>query len=149
MSKAEDIFARGNATERFTVEGYTSRVECTDGFSVSIIAGGGAYSTPRSAIPGAHGEVRPGYTSLGEVASDYPGPFTTVELGYPTSRPEPWQCTEWSEGHDRHEDHTTCDGFARYFDGSMRDESDGTDSVYGFVPVDMVRALIASHGGEK
>jgi hypothetical protein len=51
------------------------------------------------------------------------GTFTHVEVGFPTMRPEPWD--EW----------------AQYCDAP----DCPTETVYGYVPVDMVRALIASH----
>ena len=56
----------------------------------------------------------------------YRGPYDEVEVGFPTARPEPWdRWAEWAE-----------------------DPDDPTGTVYAFVPVDMVRDLIAAHGGE-
>lgn len=59
------------------------------------------------------------------VGDDVP-PYTSVEVGFPSARPEPWG--EWE----------------RY----AEDSTDPTGTVYGFVPVALVRDLIASHGGE-
>ena len=76
------------------------RVGCLDGYSVSVQAGEGKYCQPRD---------------------DY-GPYTAVELGFP-SLPDPM-----------------LDGYA---------ESPGklTDTVYPYVPVALVRDLIVKHGG--
>jgi hypothetical protein len=54
---------------------------------------------------------------------DRGGPYTAVECGYPSTVPEPW--LEWFE----------------YRDG-------GCWGTFAYVPVEMVRELIASHGGE-
>ena len=54
------------------------------------------------------------------------GPYLAVEVGYPSERPEPW--ADWV---------TYCESP----DGPM-------ETVYGWVPVAFVRALVASHGGE-
>lgn len=56
-----------------------------------------------------------------------PEGFAAVEVGYPSVRPEPWD--QWSK-------------FAERSD-------DPTGSVYGWVPVDLVREFILSHGGER
>ena len=55
------------------------------------------------------------------------GPYREVEMGFPTERPEPWD-SYWAE----------------------RAESPGnpTETVYGYVPVEAVQALIDLHGGE-
>lgn len=97
------------------VEFPDNSIVCVDGFKLSVIAGAGAYCSPR---PSLHD---------GDVPVDFAGPFSQVEVGYPSERPEPW--SEWE----------------RYC------ESPGspTDTVYGYVPVKLVRALIESHGGEK
>jgi hypothetical protein len=50
------------------------------------------------------------------------GPYTKVEVGYPDIDPPP----SWSE----------------YADGEY------PSSVYGYVPIDLVREFIESHGGE-
>ena len=56
------------------------------------------------------------------------GPYLCVEVGFPSAEPlESW---------------------AKYFDGDW-ENSDRTDSVYGFVPIDLVREFVAMHGGEK
>jgi len=55
------------------------------------------------------------------------GPFYAVEVGFPTERPEPWDT--WRE----------------YADST---QDDPTKTVYGYVPTEMVRALIETHGGE-
>jgi len=53
-------------------------------------------------------------------------PFTAVECGFPTERPEPW--STWEE----------------YAD----DAGEPTGTVYWFVPVSLVADLIERHGGE-
>ncbi len=57
------------------------------------------------------------------------GPWIECEVGFPTPRPpESWR---------------------KYFDGSSEDfAKDGTDSVYGYVPVELIREYIRDHGGE-
>lgn len=82
-----------------------SEVACVDGFTVSVIAGPGAYSTPRAAQ----------------------GPYEALEVGYPSERPEPWD--KWSK-------------YAEQANAP-------TETVYGWVPVALVRDLIAAHGGER
>jgi hypothetical protein len=64
----------------------------------------------------------------GEDAPDhYLGPYYAVEVGFPTVRPEPW--SKW-------------EGYAESPDVP-------TDTVYGCVPVALVRELVAAHGGES
>lgn len=55
------------------------------------------------------------------------GPFKEVECGFPSDRPEPWE--QWS----------------KYAETT----SDPTGTVYGYVPVSLVRLLVEIHGGEK
>ena len=58
---------------------------------------------------------------------DY-GPYEAVEVGFPSVEPpESW---------------------AQYFDGDWEND-DRTGSVYGWVPVELVREFIQAHGGEK
>ena len=80
------------------------RIKCADGFDLSVQAGEYLYSTPRVDA----------------------GPWTHVEVGFPSDRPEPW--AEWSQ--------------------YVEDEKDPTGTVYAYVPLEMVEALVASHGGE-
>ena len=114
MSRLETIIAHGN---RGRAKFGDNKIACKDGFTLSVIAGRGTYCIPRPGWP--FGEPR--------VPNDYPGPYTAVEVGFPSERPEPWD--EW----------------VKYIDSP---EDDPTGTVYGYVPVDMVRALIAAHGGE-
>jgi hypothetical protein len=80
------------------------RIACVDGFDVSVQAGSLLYATPRTDE----------------------GPWSAVEVGFPSARPEPWD--EWSQ---------------------YAEEPDNpTETVYSYVPLTMVEALIASHGGE-
>ena len=56
------------------------------------------------------------------------GPWHLVEVGYPSVDPgEVWR---------------------EYFDGDWENESH-TDSVYGYVPIDLVIDFINAHGGMK
>jgi hypothetical protein len=140
MSVLEQIVAHGNRTLNLRALRDRTRVEtpnwitCADGFKLSVIAGGGAYCSPR-----------PGLSLYDDVPDDYPGPYAAVEVGYPSERPEPWHCTGWADGFDSHEDHDVCDGWQNYADGEDYDDT----SVYARVPVQMVRDLIALHGGES
>jgi hypothetical protein len=79
------------------------RVECADGFSMSVQASNGHYCTPRDSI----------------------GPWNTVEVGYPTQAVE---------------------SFLPYIDGSA---DAPTDTVYGYVPIELVAQAIIDHGGFK
>lgn len=56
----------------------------------------------------------------------YPGPYTHVEVGFPSEVPEPWEI--WSE--------------------FVEDPESPTSTVYAYVPVEDVRALVELHGGE-
>lgn len=127
-ARLEDIIATPNG-------GHHGRrgnmVRCIDGFEMSVITGGGAYCLPRPDICLApfSRELCGGLHRLpSEVACDYPGPFTHVEVGFPSQRPEPWE--QWREWVD------------------SLDPDEGDPSVYGSVPVEAVRALVALHGGE-
>lgn len=73
---------------------------------MSVIAGWGAYCLP-------DGEKKP------------TEPYTHVEVGFPSDRPEPWD--QWQ-------------GYA--------DERNTHETVFAFVPVNMVRDLVQAHGGE-
>ena len=101
----KEIVERGMRDEKYMPTGVSNHLVCADGFRLSVIAGGGAYSTPRDGAP-----------------------YVAVEVGFPSSRPEPWE------------------GVWRAF---AEDEDDPTETVYGYVPVDLVEALIAAHGGER
>jgi len=56
------------------------------------------------------------------------GPYTHVEVGFPSVRPD--------------------DSWGEYFDGDF-ECSDGTDSVYGYIPIGLVAEFIENHGGIK
>ena len=87
-------------------------IVCADGFTVSVQASKYHYCSPRSKWDG-----RP---------EDWSGPYTHVEVGFPSEIPEPWQ--KWLE----------------YCESDYKP----TETVYARVPVEMVRDLIAFHGGE-
>lgn len=78
------------------------RVECTDGFNISVQASRYTYCSPR----------------------EDGGPWTQVECGFPSATPE--FIMEYCEDPDR-----------------------PTETVYGYVPVELVDQLIAHHGGIK
>lgn len=118
MNLFDQIVAAGNRPSGAT----PNRITCADGFTLSVIAGPGVYCTPRPALLDS---LPDGLVS--DAPRDYPGPYTAVEVGFPSARPEPWD--EWSQ--------------------RAEDEDEPTGTVYGYVPVEMVRALIESHGGEK
>ena len=118
MNQLERIFAVGTRTsEKWqnhpSNDLPSNHIECKDGFRMSVIAGYGTYSDPR---PGDIWGTKP---------DTYEGPYTAVEVGYPTERPEPW--ARWKE----------------YAD----DRGDPTDTLYGFVPIELVRDLAERHGG--
>jgi hypothetical protein len=75
-------------------------IVCSDGFKFSAQARSGCYCEPR----------------------EDKGPWTAVEVGYPSEREEllmPY----------------------------VEDESRPTDTVYGWVPVSVIREVITKHGG--
>jgi len=107
-------------TERSSVQdvaahGGRCNVKCADGFTMSVIAYASAYCTPRPGWP----------EEWGGVDEDYAGPFTHVEVGFPSQRPEPW--TEWSQ--------------------YAESPEEPLDTVYPYVDVASVVALVDLHGG--
>ncbi len=113
-------------------------ITCADGFRLSVIAGDGAYCRPRpSRMP-----------ILGDVASDYTGPYHAVEVGYPSERPEPWACPHGPG------EYGYCSaahplGWQCVSESGQENGPDTWQCVYPAVPVGMVRDLIALHGGEQ
>lgn len=77
------------------------RIQCADGFSISVQAYSGAYCTPRNDI----------------------GPYTEVELGYPSAVP-PDYILEYAE-----------------------EVNKPTDTVYAYVPINLVWQMLQEHGG--
>ena len=84
----------------YSVLSHVPRVECIDGFSMSVQASISHYCTPR----------------------DNCGPWSNVEVGYPSAE-EP-MLLSYAE-----------------------DEEEPTDTVYGYVPFDIVADVIQKHGG--
>lgn len=84
---------------------FTPRIECADGFSMSVQGHWGAYCEPRISFSGT------GYSSL--------------EIGFPSEREEL---------------------IMPYIDGR---DGDPIGSVYGYVPVDVIVAVVEKHGGFK
>ena len=117
----EQIIASGN--RRFDPANLhigDNNIQCADGYTMSVIAGEGCYCTPR---PDRYGV-------LGNAPGDYPGPYSHVEVGFPSARPEPWE--KWQP----------------LADGLGDDDRALWLTVYGYVPVELVRELVAAHGGE-
>lgn len=108
------------------------RIVCKDGFSLSVQASNGHHCED------ANGSVEHYWRGTTPAL-----PFSSVEVGYPSERPEPWHCTAWHDGWDRHEDHPVCDGWEK------RSEDEDGGGVYSYVPVQVVRDLIERHGGES
>lgn len=81
---------------------HVPRIECSDGFSVSIQASNFTYCTPR----------------------DDTGPWTKVELGFPSE--DMPSLNEYAETPDDH-----------------------TGTVFAYVPLKKVMAVLDSHGGIK
>jgi hypothetical protein len=134
MSALAAVAERGNSPRRER----SSTIRCADGFTVSVIAGPGTYCTPRPALGFGDRPEPPDYL-LSNVGSDYPGPYTEVECGFPSVRPEPWACP-----HDEGE----CSRTGERWECYAENPDDPTETVYGYVPVAMVQALLDSHGGE-
>jgi hypothetical protein len=116
-----------NGLAKSDVSGWVVRdtILCADGFEISVQASRTHYCEPRE---------------------DH-GPWSRVECGFPTAMPEPWACTHertsWGSCAVRSE---APDAAWQCF---AEDEDRPTDTVYGYVPVSLVDALIASHGGLK
>lgn len=123
MTKLERIIAEGNRDPLAGTFG-NSRIECKDGFSMSVIAGPGTYCHPRPALLP---EFPPGRGVGYEVPYSYSGPYTHVEVGFPSSRPSPWRT--WKK--------------------FCEDGDNPTGTVYGYVPIEIVKRLVKFHGGEK
>ena len=77
-----------------------SKIVCADGFRVSVQASLSHYCTPR----------------------DDRGPYTEVELGYPSEPVEAW--LEYAE-----------------------DPESATTTVYPYVPIELVEQVLEQHGG--
>ena len=92
----------------------SNMIHCADGFTMSVTAGDGCYCSPR-----------PGW--FDGTPETFEGPYSAVEVGYPSSRPEPWG--DWEQ--------------------CCENPDAPTSTVYGYVPVTLVRALVAAHGGES
>lgn len=85
----------------FVVDGPpVARIQCKDGFNLSVQAGETLYCTPRQRR----------------------GPWTEVEIGFPSERVE---------------------SFMPY----AEEPENPTDTVYGYVPIELVLEAIAEHGG--
>ncbi len=78
------------------------RIECEDGFSISVQASHSAYCSPRTNI----------------------GPWYQVECGFPSDVPT--EIMNYAEQQEK-----------------------PTETVYGYVPIELVEELIAAHGGMK
>jgi hypothetical protein len=109
-------------------------VRCADGFILSVLSGTYAYCEPRPAFcthDGQHTPVAYPQPWDGPFSRpcDYNGPFTRLEVGL-WADPEPW--ADWKPYAEDGE---------RIADGQLR--------VFACVPVDLIRTLIDSHGGES
>lgn len=80
----------------------TKKVECADGFTMSVQASGFHYSSPR----------------------ENTGPYIKVEVGFPSEKP-------------------------KFFAEFAEQDEDYIDTVYGYVPVELVEQEIEFHGGLK
>lgn len=132
MTRLSEIVANGNRGRG------SNWIICVDGFKLSVIAGLHVYCTPR-----------PGGFEHDDVPDDYPGPYTHVEVGFPSERPEPWACHHRADGQewcDRTEEPLTePHGWECY----AEDGEKPTETVYAYVPVLFVEQLIKLHGGES
>lgn len=125
LTGLERIFAGGNRTdfdyENETAEQWDARRKALP--SNEIICADG-FSVSVIAGWGTYCSPRPDW--FNNVPRSYAGPYYEVEVGYPTARPEPWG--DWAE--------------------YCENDTDPTGAVYACVPIEMVRALVASHGGQ-
>jgi hypothetical protein len=82
MTTLDDIAARGNRGGHFAGQWVdNNHIRCADGFELSVIAGGGTYCLPRPAFCAhSYAPDLPAIPFRDEVACDYPGPYTHVEV---------------------------------------------------------------------
>ena len=105
-----------------------ARLTCNDGYSVSIQASEHTYCTPRY-TQYQDGDIwhviNGNFFDYGEKPRNFTSenyiPYEAVELGFPSEADE--LINEYAE------------------------DDDYTDTVYGYVPVDIVEKLIEKHGG--
>ena len=141
MDTVNDFLVKTYKPVYNTMSEIRPRIVCADGFTLSVQASNGHYCSPRV---------------------DYSEHYETVEVGYPSSRPpETWReyfDGEWQEtgifGYIariiknwssiwygiKTKDYQYAKRFLSFSDNS-------TDSVYGYVPTDLVNDCIESHGG--
>ena len=86
-TKLDKIAAHGNRGHAADIKAprADSHIRCADGSVLSVIAGGGTYCQPRPAMCAcsSRGELEPFASPprfSWEVAHDYPGPYTHVEV---------------------------------------------------------------------
>ena len=103
-------------------------VRCVDGFEMSVISGGGAYCHPRPDLCLAYLGIECSTGSsiyTGFVKCSYTGPFTELEVGYMSGRPEPWDV--WK---------------------TFSETGSWEGAVFPYVPIEMLIELVLLHGGE-
>lgn len=103
ISKKQIMFHQKMISDHSSVYQPRPRIVCGDCTTLSVQANSCMYCLPRN--------------------ND--GPYTHVEVGYPSVKPEPWD--KW------------CD--------YAEDSQNPTETIYAFVPVDLVLEYIESHGG--
>ena len=93
MSALEEIIAHGNRGHRRVDNNH---ITCADGSTLSVIAGGGTYCHPTPPFCSCQylplGDADPRLRRPWEVAHDYPGPYTKVEVmpGACVGKPPKW-----------------------------------------------------------
>lgn len=106
MNLNEYLMSQRDLNDPKVIDDYSfplaKRIECSDGFSLSVQASHGAYCMPRTNI----------------------GPWYMVEVGFPSDVPT---------------------GIMNY----AENPDSPTDTVYGYVPIELVEELIDAHGGMK
>lgn len=142
MGLFEKITTKGNRGQH--VDSQEFLIICRDGFTVEVIAGQGTRSFPRPAfceqlyeidflgkVRSEHVASR-GFTiddfddSYNEVECEFTGPFTHVEISFPSSPPEPWAV--WKQ--------------------YAEEPRNPVKTIYMRVPVEIASSLITAHGGE-
>jgi hypothetical protein len=101
VTELQALLAGRTARDEYSLPGIPA-LECKDGFSVSMQTGKFLYCEPR----------------------DNAGPWTHVELGFPSGYEE--ELMEYAEDKDR-----------------------PTGTVYGWVPLELVARVVTAHGGLK
>jgi hypothetical protein len=110
------------------MKAHNPRIVCKDGFSISVQARESAYCSPRS---------------------DH-GPYSMVECGYPSSKPKSKRFREFAELCGTSSNWLIATVFRllpTFLQKRLARPDDFCETVYGYVPVEIVQEELDLHGG--